>query len=138
MPGERDLNTLRRSMRPTLRPGRFVFCCFHDFTVPEGVRPIALFEEAEGLTAIVTEQEALAGGLAWEFPARLITLAVHSDLQAVGFLAGVLAALAAARVPCNVVSGYFHDHLFVPADRVDVALQALEDHAADASTAPTT
>nr|WP_302181287.1 ACT domain-containing protein [Paraburkholderia sp. NMBU_R16] len=53
----------------------------------------------------------------------MITLEIHSDLAAVGFLATVCTALARVRIPCNAVSAYYHDHIFVP---VDQAIQALE------------
>lgn len=38
-------------------------------------------------------------------------------LGAVGFLAAVAKALAEQGTACNAVSGVYHDHLFVPADR---------------------
>ena len=44
----------------------------------------------------------------------MITLDVHSSLESVGFLAAVSARLAAAGIPCNAVSAFHHDHLFVP------------------------
>jgi hypothetical protein len=28
-------------------------------------------------------------------------------------------------VPCNVIAGYHHDHLLVPAEQADVALRVL-------------
>ena len=39
--------------------------------------------------------------------------------------AAVSTALADAGVSCNVIAGYFHDHLLVPADRMADALAAL-------------
>ena len=61
----------------------------------------------------------------------MITLNVHSSLEAVGFLAAITARLAAAGMGVNPVSAYFHDHLFVPADRVDEAMAILEGLAAE-------
>ena len=55
----------------------------------------------------------------------MITLNVHSSLDAVGFLAAVTARLTTADMGVNPVSGYFHDHLFVPADRADEAMALL-------------
>ena len=55
----------------------------------------------------------------------MITLTVHSALDAVGFLAAVTARLAAAGIGANPVSAFFHDHLFVPAARADEALALL-------------
>jgi uncharacterized protein len=86
---------------------------------------VGTFHETEGLTAIVPLQQARALSLDFQFECRMVTLAVHSALDAVGFLARITAALAAQGIACNVVSGFRHDHLFVPRDRLEPALQAL-------------
>jgi hypothetical protein len=52
---------------------------------------------------------------------------VHSALDAVGLTAAVSTALADAGLSCNVIAGYHHDHLLVPADRVAEALAVLSD-----------
>ena len=74
-------------------------------------------------------QEALAeaAGLSHQFASRLITLTVHSSLEAVGFLAAVTARLAAAGIAVNAVSAFYHDHLFVPEHRADDALSLLRN-----------
>jgi hypothetical protein len=53
-------------------------------------------------------------------------LGVESDLAAVGLLAAVTGALAAAGISGNVVSAIHHDHLFVPVDRGPDAVAVLE------------
>ena len=130
--GETSLAALLRGMRPMLRDGIYVFV-----TLPPGsdrlrIEPLMSFRETEGLTMIVTEEEAQAFGLDPVFRSRLITLDVHSSLEAVGFLAVITSHLAAAGMGCNPVSAYYHDHLFVPADRADEALEILEALAAKA------
>ena len=111
----RDLAALLRHLRPTLRPGVYVFC-----TAP-GDRPdvqaVMTFREAEGLTLIVEERVAAANNLTPRYRAAWVELGLESDLDAVGLLATVTAALAAAGISCNVVSAIHHDHLFVPIDR---------------------
>ena len=77
--------------------------------------------------------KALAAGLAHLFPSRRITLNIHSSLEAVGFLAALLPLLAAAGIGVNPVSAYFHDHLFVPAERAEAALAILRRVAAQAT-----
>ena len=121
--GDRDLDVLLREMRPVLRPGRFVFV-----TVPaqmDGVEAVASVWEDEGLSLVLEQAEADRRGLVYEFVAAMITLTVHSALDAVGLTAAVAAALADAGMSCNVVAGHFHDHLFVPVDRADEALRLL-------------
>ena len=57
----------------------------------------------------------------------VITLTVHSDLHAVGLLAAIATRLAAHGISLNVVSAYFHDHLFVPVERAQEALEVLRE-----------
>jgi hypothetical protein len=84
------------------------------------------FGEDEGATLIAALHEAKAAGLAGAFHCRMITLNVHSSLEAVGFLATVTARLAAAGISANAVSAFYHDHLFVPVDRAEEAVTILK------------
>ena len=63
----------------------------------------------------------------------MITLNVHSALDAVGFLARVTTRLASLGMGVNPVAGYFHDHLFVPVDRAEEAMTALHEMAREAA-----
>lgn len=126
MPGETNLKKLLGTMAPDLRPGVFVFATLPaDKERPAGVDPVMSFRESEGETLILAEEQAQAVGLASTFRCRMITLEVHSALDAVGFLAAITARLAEAGMGVNPVSGYFHDHLFVPAERADEAVAVL-------------
>lgn len=124
--GERNLSALLQQMTPSVHPDVFVFCCFADGQLPAGLTPVCTFHEAEGLTAIVPLHQAQASGLAHQFESRMVTLTVHSALDAVGFLARISTALAAQGIACNVVSAFHHDHLFVPRDRLEAAMQVLD------------
>jgi uncharacterized protein len=85
------------------------------------------FREAEGLTVIVEREAAEAAGLVGVFPCRMITLEVHSALEAAGFLAAVATRLADEGIGVNPVAAYYHDHLFVAQDRAEDALRALHE-----------
>jgi hypothetical protein len=132
MPGETNLQKLLGSMSPELLPDVFVFVTLPPGTQrPAGINPVMIFREREGDTLILLEEEARAPGLSSAFRSRMITLNIHSSLDAVGFLAAITARLAAAGMGVNPVSGYFHDHLFVPTDRADDAMTILEALAAE-------
>jgi uncharacterized protein len=127
MPGETNLNALLRSMHPTLEEGEFVFCSLAPSTAgPLEARARAVFRESEGVTLIFPQEDALAAGLPGEPAWALITLTVHSALEAVGFLAAVTRALAEAGICANAVSAFHHDHLFVPRAARQRALAVLE------------
>lgn len=85
------------------------------------------FREAEGLTVITTRALAVDHGLDYTFPCKMITLNVHSSLEAVGFIAVIAQRLKEIGVGVNPVSGFFHDHLFVPLGREQDALNALQE-----------
>jgi hypothetical protein len=128
MTGERDLGALLRDMKPELRPGVFVFCSIPaNEPAPAMLRPLLTFREQEGMTLVILREEAEAVRLRYTFPLRLITLTVHSALDAVGFLAAITAGLADAGISVNAVSAFHHDHLFVPVDRADEALAVLQE-----------
>jgi hypothetical protein len=61
----------------------------------------------------------------YEFPCRMITLNIHSSLEAVGFMARIATELAKHGMGVNPVSGFFHDHLFVPDGREQDAMAVL-------------
>lgn len=124
--GMTDLHQLLAEMQPQMQPGDYVFCCAKETAVPDGMRPIGTFREAEGLTLIVEREQAELLQLAHQGVYRMITLRVHSSLETVGFLAAVSAALAAEGIPCNAVSAMYHDHLFIPADFADKAMRRLQ------------
>ncbi|MFG0293701.1 MAG: ACT domain-containing protein [Phycisphaerales bacterium JB050] len=126
MRGEERLNTLLRTLRTSLVDGVFVFASVPSDEIPPGVAARMVFQEAEGTTLVLLRQDAIDAGLAHEFPCRMITLDVHSSLEAVGFMARVASALAEYDIAVNPVSGFYHDHLFVPEDRVTDALGVLE------------
>lgn len=125
--GQIQLRKLISSMQPRLQPEVFVFSTVSsEEFVPETVSPICQFRETEGITLILRQTQAESIKLSYQYPCRLITLAIHSSLAAVGLLAAVSQALASEGISVNVVSAYYHDHLFVPCDRAEEALACLQ------------
>ncbi len=129
MVGETNLDVLLKSMSADLVDGLYVFVTVSNGVVPVGIRPKMMFQEAEGTTLILLKEEAEARGLTYEFPCRMITLNIHSSLEAVGFLARITTALARHDMGVNPVSGFFHDHLFVPDGREMDAMGVLKEFA---------
>ena len=127
MAGEQSLNLLIQSMEPVLHPQTYLFCTLDQNADIVDIDPIMQFKEAEGRTIIVEKSKAELHQLEGEFPCRMITLNIHSALDAVGFLAAITTRLATLAMGVNPVSAFYHDHLFVPADRAEDALQALQD-----------
>ena len=120
-----DLAVLIASMRPELHAGKWAWCALPADASLHGVDVVASVREAEGLTVVVAERDAVARGWRVVFRSAWITLSVHSDLGAVGLTAAFGRALAEAGIACNVVAGVHHDHLFVPLARAGDAMAAL-------------
>lgn len=122
--GEKSLDRLISGMNPVLRGGTYAFCALPaDARVPGSA--VAVFREEEGTTVVLERRDAEAHRLDPLFEAAWITLTVHSDLEAVGFLAAISSALAAGGISCNVFSALYHDHLFVPSHQAERALEML-------------
>jgi len=124
--GERDLRILLRSLKATLADGTYVFATVAPDAVPPALSPRMTFREAQGVTLILLREEAQAHGIEHDFPCRMITLDVHSSLEAVGFIARIATELARQGMGVNPVAGFYHDHLFVPEGREQEALRILE------------
>ncbi|GAA4480070.1 ACT domain-containing protein [Rhodococcus olei] len=127
MSGERDLDVLLGAINPALRPGTFVYVSV-SADAARSVTAAASVVEDEGVSMVVTREEADDRDWVYDFEAAWITLRVHSALDAVGLTAAVSAALADHGISCNVVAGFHHDHLLVPvadAERAMATLTAL-------------
>lgn len=131
MPANTDLPELIRNMHPLLQTGSYVFCTVEMSAVPPLDLVVGMFREKEGVTVIVEETVALQLGLCYTYVAAWITLQVHSALEAVGLTAAFSSALAREGISCNVVAGYYHDHLFVAKEDGERAVEVLKALAAN-------
>lgn len=132
MAGETSLPALLKSLSPALNEGDYVFCSIASHQDLRGLEPLGSFREHEGLTVILPREQAEQLNLKIDYVAAWITLHVHSALSAVGLTAAVATALAQAGISCNVVAGYYHDHLFVAKDDGPRALDVLRQLASAA------
>ena len=132
MSGEGNLQALFKTLTAKLIDGVFVFVTLPTKDIPAEISPRMIFQEAEGTTLILLKEDAEAQGFDFEFPCRMITLDVHSSLEAVGFIAYIATRLATNGISVNPVSGFYHDHLFVPEGRENDVLEILSNIARDA------
>jgi hypothetical protein len=121
----RDTRAMIAGMRPALQPGLFVFCTTADQPSQWVPHALASFREAEGLSLVLPLEMAAKAGFDVSMPMCQITLTVHSALDGIGLTAAVAGALTEIGVPCNMIAGYHHDHVFVPHPDADKALECL-------------
>lgn len=132
MTGTKLLSELLKSLAPHMQTQDYAFCTvtgpIADYVALE---PIAFVNEEEGLTLILPVSVAEREKLAFAGSFRKITLMVHSSLEAVGLTAAVSSTLGSHGIPANIIAGYYHDHVFVPCDKADAALQLLRELSQD-------
>lgn len=129
MSGETDLKAILQTLSPLMLNEVYAFCTLADGSYGDCAEasPIASFQEQEGLTLVVSQANADAMGLAYTGLFRCISLQVHSSLESVGLTAVVAGKLAIYDISVNMIAGYYHDHLFVPAGQADAALDLLNN-----------
>ena len=127
MSGEKNLIKLLQGMTPVKNEGLYVVCTI------ESIDNLALsdllfhFKEKESITVVLTKEKADDLNLEYSFIASWITLLIHSSLDAVGLTASFATALAEHEISCNVVAGYYHDHIFVDHQDSVKAISVLKD-----------
>ena len=129
MAGEEDLSMLLAQLNPRLLGGDFVFCTIQKAQYGDSadLQPIASYQEEEGLSLLLAKGAADVAGLAYESVFSCISLMVHSSLDAVGLTAAVSGRLAAHGISANMIAAYYHDHIYVPQNKAQLALQVLAE-----------
>ena len=127
MSGEVDLIQLVKEMTPKLNLGEFVFVTLENDSKIGRSDTIMEFKEEEGTTVVLERSKADALKFKYEFVASWITLQIHSSLEAVGLTALFSTELAKHNINCNVVAGYYHDHIFVSTKDSKKAMTILTD-----------
>lgn len=126
MTGETNLSKLLKEMSPELNPGTYVFTTVDSLDGIDRNDILGEFKEAEGITLIMEKRKANHLKFSYDFVVSWITLKVHSSLEAVGLTASFSAELAKHGISCNVIAGYYHDHIFVAKKDETKAMEVLK------------
>jgi hypothetical protein len=126
-----ELDVLLKSMLPQLQKNEYAFCTVTGKVADYAhLDPLGFFKESEGLTLILLADVARNADIPFEITFRQISLTVHSSLEAVGLTAAVADKLTQYGISANVVAAYYHDHIFVPSNKAQQALAALNEFSA--------
>jgi len=126
--GEMNLAAMLESITVSVRPDDYVVVTLPPETpVPtleDGIA--AIIDEPEGPTVVCTFSRAAHEDWSHDFVAAWLTIDVHSALEAVGLTAAFSRQLGRAGIPCNVIAGFYHDHILVPHDKSEAAVEVIE------------
>ncbi|MFC5586357.1 ACT domain-containing protein [Nitratireductor kimnyeongensis] len=122
----RERHSMLSGLRPVLSEGVYVFCTARQDTAGELLKDaLGAFKEEEGVTLVLSLEQARAHGFDTDMPMRRIVLNVYSALDGVGLTGSVATALAEKNIPCNMIAAFHHDHIFVPEKLAEKALSVL-------------
>ncbi|MDO6407038.1 ACT domain-containing protein [Pantoea phytobeneficialis] len=130
MSGENNLQVLLRTATPRRNEGQYVFCTLQQPAAELLAQAVVVVQEREGTTLVLPQAVAQARDIDYDYLAGWITLEVHSSLAAVGLTAAFSTVLAEEGISCNVVAGYYHDHIFVAWDDTERAIAVIRSLAA--------
>jgi hypothetical protein len=125
MSGEKNIVKLLKQMNPILNLGEYVFVTVINLDKVKRTDTLFEFKEEEGITLVLEKNKADILKLPYNYTSSWITLKIHSSLEAVGLTAAFSTALTKHNISCNVVAGFYHDHIFVDTKDAKKAIEVL-------------
>ena len=125
MLGEQNLDKMLKGLKLDLSDQIFVFVTVETLANIQLNEVFAIVNEVEAYTLVLSKEKADQLDLPYHYQAAKISIQVHSALEAVGLTAALSTQLAKVQMSCNVIAGYYHDHLFVDYHQREKAIDAL-------------
>ena len=118
------------NLKPKVLIEDYVFCNFPSSYYGDhtNLKPIASFNEKEGLTLVIEKETAKLNNLNYEGVFKCISLNLISSLTSVGLTAKISKILADNEISANIYAGFYHDHIFVPKEMSHNAFKLLCDN----------
>lgn len=95
--------------------------------LPDGLTPFAIINEEPAVTGLIPLQQAKDNNIEYSAVFTRIILDIEDSLNTPGLTAAVSQNLASMSITCNVVTGYYYAHVFVPREQAQDAIRLLEE-----------
>ena len=118
------------NLKPKVLIEDYVFCNFPSSYYGDhtNLKPIASFNEKEGLTLVIEKETAELNNLNYEGVFKCISLNLISSLTGVGLTAKISKILADNEISANIYADFYHDHIFVQKEMSHNAFKLLCDN----------
>lgn len=126
MPLDSTLAHILQNLNPVLDEQEYVFCTVKEDSSVAITSGLCCFFEEEGVTVVLEKIKAEELSIPFKFTWKRITLGIHTELTAVGVIAALTSRLSAHDICVNVVSAYYHDHLFVLSSQAKKTIEILQ------------
>lgn len=118
-----DLDSVLASLDAKIE-GRYVFTTGDK--MPEGTKVFACIHETAATTWVIDVADASRLGIPTDECYTHISVGANTALNSVGVTAALTQTLATREIPCNVIAGFYQDHLFVPETKAGEAKAILK------------
>ncbi len=122
---EKNLEIILKTLSPQLHNWKYIFLVNDKNYHIKKEEIIMSFQEEEWETLIINQEAADILNISYQQTFGWITLNVHSNLESIWLTAIFSTALAENNISCNVIAGYYHDHIFIPDTQKEKALKIL-------------
>jgi hypothetical protein len=126
MSGSTDLKQTLKSLKVSCDDIQYSFTSIKDESKVSREKVLATFHENGQLAVIAPKDYLDELGIENEGPYAKLTIEVHTSLELVGLSAVMATKLADNGISANVVSAFYHDHVFVQYQFREKAIRLLE------------
>lgn len=126
MKAKADIRSLLKNLSPRVNAGEYVFCSISTNYKLKNIEVVASILESDSRTIVIRKEDAEEVKLHYDTSMSWITLDVVSSLEAIGLTSTISKKIADHKISCNIIAGYYHDHIFVPYSDHAKAIQLLK------------
>ncbi len=127
MSGITDLKQTLKSLKVSCDNIQYGFASVIDDSQISTSDLLATFQENDRLAVIATKDYLDSISIENEAPFAKLTIDIHTSLELVGLTAVLATKLAEHDISANVVSAFYHDHIFVQYELRNRAIELLEE-----------